>query len=194
VSRIAPKSRSVVETIGIGAPVIDVAAGDGAVWTANGSDGTVTEIDPRTNAVVQTIDLRGPDQLAPDETHAVAIGAGAVWVAKGSREIVRIDPGTGLVTAIDVRAQPADVAVFGDSVWTATSAERVLRIEPRTNRVVAEAAVGYPGSLAAGPGAVWVGTFPTTVWRIGEGSDPPRCLLARCRRRRERRVRRRRAL
>jgi YVTN family beta-propeller protein len=167
VSRVDPKSRTVVETIGIGAPVIDVAAGDGAVWTANGSDGTVTEIDPKTNTVVQTIDLRGPDELAPDETHAVAIGAGAVWVAKGSRRIVRIDPLTGLIAAtIDVRAQPADVAVSGDAVWTATSAERVLRIEPRTNQVVAEAAVGYPGSVAAGPDAVWVGTFPTTVWRI----------------------------
>jgi YVTN family beta-propeller protein len=172
VSRIDPETRRVVETIGIGAPAIDVAAGEGSVWTANGSDGTVTEIDPRTNAVVQSINLRGSDTLVPDETHAVAVGAGAVWVAKGARQIVRINPRTGSVSAtIDVGAQPADIAVSGDSVWTATAAERVLRIEPRTNRVVAEAAVaGFPISLSAGPEAVWVGTYPTTVWRIDPSS------------------------
>ncbi len=172
VSRVDLKTRRVIETIGIGAPAIDVAAGEGAVWTANGSEGTVTEIDPRTNTVVQSIDLRGSDTLVPDETHAVAIGLGAVWVAKGDRWIVRIDPRTGLVSAtIDVRAEPADVAVSGDSLWTATSAERVLRIEPRTNNVVAEAEVaGFPLSLATGPESIWVGTYPTTVWRIDPSS------------------------
>lgn len=172
VSRIDPKTRRVVETIGIGAPAIDVAAGEGSVWTANGSDGTVTEIDPQTNAVVQSINLRGSDTLVPDEAHAVAVGAGAVWVAKGAREIVRINPRTGSISAtIDVGAQPADVAVSGDSVWAATAAERVMRIEPRTNRVVARAAVaGFPVSLATGPDAVWVGTYPTTVWRIDPSS------------------------
>ena len=172
VSRVDPKTRRVVETIGIGAPAIDVAVGEGLVWTANGTDGTVTEIDPRTNAVVQSIDLRGSDTLVPDETHAVAVGAGAVWVAKGARQIVRINPRTGSISAtIDVGAQPADVAVSDDSVWAATGAERVLRIEPRTNRVVAEAAVaGFPVSIATGPDAVWVGTYPSTVWRIDPSS------------------------
>jgi YVTN family beta-propeller protein len=171
VSRVDPKSRRVIETIGVGAPVIDIATGAGAVWTANGTEGTISEIDPRTNSVVQSIDLRGSDALAPDETHAVAVGAGSVWVAKGAREIVRLDPRTGFVTAtIDVGAQPADVAVLPDSVWTATSAERVLRIEPRTNRVVAEAPVGFPVSIATGPETVWVGTFPNTVWRIDPSS------------------------
>ena len=172
VSRVDPKSHRVVETIGIGAPVIDVAVGEGAVWTANGTDGTVTEIDLQTNTVVQSIDLRGSDTLVPDEAHAVAVGAGAVWVARGAREIVRINPRTGLITAaIDVGAEPADVAVLGESVWTATSADRVLRIEPRTNRVVAEAEVsGFPTTLATGPETVWVGTYPTPVWRIDPSS------------------------
>jgi DNA-binding SARP family transcriptional activator/streptogramin lyase len=172
VSRVDPETRRVVETIGIGAPAIDVAAGEGAVWTANGSDGTITEIDPRTNTVVQSIDLRGGDALAPDETNAIAVGFGSVWVARGAREILRIDPRTGAISAtIDVHAQAADVAVSKDSVWTATSAERVLRIEPRTNNVVAEAALaGFPVSLAIGPGTVWVGTYPTTVWRIDSSS------------------------
>ena len=53
-----------------------VAVGEGAIWVANVDDGSVSKIDPNTNASVQTIAVgRGPD--------SVTVGAGFVWVANG---------------------------------------------------------------------------------------------------------------
>jgi streptogramin lyase len=52
-----------------------IAVGDGAVWVANGGDGTLMRIDPTRNVVVQTIEIgKGVD--------GVAAGAGYVWVSR----------------------------------------------------------------------------------------------------------------
>jgi YVTN family beta-propeller protein len=54
VTRIDPASGS-VRTIEVGARPSAVAVGNGAVWVANSGDGTVSRIDPATNAVVKTL-------------------------------------------------------------------------------------------------------------------------------------------
>ena len=50
-----------------------VAFGDGAVWTGNWMDGTVSRIDPRTNTVTTKVPVGAPQ--------ALAAGAGSVWVS-----------------------------------------------------------------------------------------------------------------
>jgi predicted Ser/Thr protein kinase len=52
-----------------------VAVGPGAVWVANGGDGTLSEIDPARNIVVKTIEV-GPG------VDGVALGDGYVWVSR----------------------------------------------------------------------------------------------------------------
>jgi YVTN family beta-propeller protein len=159
VSRIDPETREVVKTIGIGSPVVDIAVGSQAVWTANGSDGTVSRIDPRTDVVVETFDLSGPDELAPDETYALAVGTGSLWIASGA-SVLRIDPDTGdVVKRFDfaVGAQAVALDAGGDEIWVATTGERALRIEPRTNAIGTSVPIGFPYSIATTKNSVWIG-------------------------------------
>jgi DNA-binding beta-propeller fold protein YncE/predicted Ser/Thr protein kinase len=56
-------------------PTGTAAVGEGAVWVANGGDGTLMKIDPKRNAVVKTIQVgQGVD--------GVAVGDGYVWVSR----------------------------------------------------------------------------------------------------------------
>ena len=67
--------------------------GGGAVWTRSGSElgnpgtGKVTEINPDTNRVVQTIDLGRSDWIKA--------GKDAIWVQNGAHELTRLNPATG---------------------------------------------------------------------------------------------------
>ena len=76
---------TVVRTIGIGAPAIDLDVGPDALWTANGSDGTLSRIDPSRDAVVETLDLRGPNELLTNTTHAVAVSTDGTSPALAQR-------------------------------------------------------------------------------------------------------------
>jgi YVTN family beta-propeller protein len=63
----------VVARIPVGQGPSDIAVGEGAVWVANYLDGTVSRIDPATNAVAEAFPVgRWPDH--------VAVGEGSVWV------------------------------------------------------------------------------------------------------------------
>jgi YVTN family beta-propeller protein len=55
-----------------------IAVGGGAVWVANAGDGTVSRIDPETNAVVATITIGGTPV-------GIAFGGETVWVAVAER-------------------------------------------------------------------------------------------------------------
>ena len=80
VSRIDAVRREVIRTIGIGAPAIDLAVATDAVRVVNGSDGTVSRIDPSADAVVATIDLRGssePSGTRPTRSTPMTIPSGS---------------------------------------------------------------------------------------------------------------------
>ena len=171
VSRIDPETLEVVRTIGIGVPASDIAVGEGSVWVAS-SSGVLVRIDARTNAVTETLDLGGPDELAPFGVYGVATGAGAVWAASGSRQVLKIDPRTNeVLQRVDVPETPADVAFGAGDVWAVHIGARVLRIEPRTGKVTGVVpAATAPIAMAVGQGSVWVTDAPFDggglVWRI----------------------------
>jgi YVTN family beta-propeller protein len=104
-----------------------LAVGEGAVWVASRAltftstyiksqvpirRGTVSRIDPRTNAVVATIPV-GADPFG------IAVGEGSVWVAnRRGFSISRIDPRTNkVVAAIPVGNRPQGVAAGAGAVW-----------------------------------------------------------------------------
>ena len=69
----------------------DVAVGEGAIWVSNADSNSVSRIDPRKPAVVQTI----PVGSSPS---GIVTGNGAVWVANSLDSTVsRIDPATNTV-------------------------------------------------------------------------------------------------
>jgi peptide/nickel transport system substrate-binding protein len=147
-----------------------VAAGDGAVWVTNTDADTVSRLDPKTNAVVQTINVgNGPE--------GIAVGAGSVWVANSlSGTITRIDTQTNdVVKTIPVGNQPTGVAFGLNGVWVTDAADRtLLRVDPKTG------ASGKPltieqgaDAVAVGNGSVWVtsGGSPGNVTRVDPTID-----------------------
>ena len=154
VSRIDPKTDTVVDTIHVGNGPSGVAVGYGSVWVTNSSDGTLSRIDAVSDAVVKPIPLDGG---ATD----VAVGLGAVWVTDAMNgRVLRVDPQTNQVVApINVGTGPSAISVGYGSVWVANSRDGTIsRIDPQTNQVVG----GDPGrqlgpsAIAIGAGGVWV--------------------------------------
>ena len=162
-----PGRNRLVAVVPVGTTPRGVAVG-GSVWVANSGDGTVSEVDPRTLEVVQTI---GIGAQATD----IAAGAGGVWVATGNdNTLVQIDPRTGAVLATLRLPQEKDqpttapaVAVGEGAVWVG-SGVRLLKIDPDTGTIVAGLSqLGFGHGvidIAVGLGAVWIAD-PTRAGR-----------------------------
>jgi YVTN family beta-propeller protein len=74
VLRIDPATSTLDDVINVGKRPVGLATGGGSVWVANGGERTISEIDPRTNEVVNTI----PTQYYPT---SVAYGHGFLWAS-----------------------------------------------------------------------------------------------------------------
>jgi len=163
-------SGQAVADTAVGTGAHGVAVGAGSVWVTNTNGNSVSRIDPKTNAVVQTIAVaEGPE--------GVVVGGGFVWVADSlANAVSQIDPGTNtVVNSIPVGNGPSDVAFGLGQVWVTDSADRTLvRLDPVTGRVSARLTVeaGADG-VAVAFGSVWVtsGSSPGSVARIDPKTD-----------------------
>jgi peptide/nickel transport system substrate-binding protein len=138
----------------LGASPGSIAYGQGSVWVTMPNHDSVSRIDPKTNAVEQTIGAGGGPT-------GIAVGGGFVWVANSlAGTVSQIDPQTNggqVVGIVAVGNGPTAVAYGLDGVWVANSVDRtVVRIDPRTG------ATGRPipvdagaDAIAVGDGAVW---------------------------------------
>jgi YVTN family beta-propeller protein len=131
-----------------------LAYGAGAVWVSNGSDGTVSRINPHTHAVVQTISVGSSPT-------AITVTGEDVWVVNGGDGTVsEIDALSNTVVGrpIQVGNLPTAIASGPSGVWVANTADdTVLRIDPATGAVSSPIAVGgQPDGIAVGPQTVWV--------------------------------------
>ena len=152
VARINPVSRrgGVVGYADFGSAA--VAYGEKALWIANQTANTVSELNPLTNAKVWNPGVGR-------EPSGVTVGDGAVWVAdNGDDAVSRVDPHAQSVTSIPVGHAPVGIDYGGGAVWVANSGDgTVSRIDPATSRVVKTINVGgKPVGIAAGDGFVWV--------------------------------------
>jgi peptide/nickel transport system substrate-binding protein len=84
---------------------------------ANAADGTVSRIDPRSNAVASTVPVGG-------EASALVATRDAIWAGRTARgALVRIDPRTSKVTeTVGLDVPPAAMVSAGSRVWVATGA------------------------------------------------------------------------
>jgi YVTN family beta-propeller protein len=172
VSRIDPHTRKVVATIGVGADVSDVAVGFGAVWVADGNDGTVTRIDPKSNGPAGVLSVGRRNSLEPNPVFSIAAGLGSVWITRGNA-VVRIDPGTGSVTASFPVPAPVSMAVGDGALWVGTQDERLLRLDPRAGKQTGVLALPAPAAaIAVSADGVWVALDPgeAQVWHVDPSS------------------------
>jgi peptide/nickel transport system substrate-binding protein len=122
------------------------------VWVAGEESGTISRIDPRSNEVVDAIQVgNGPS--------ALAVGLGAVWSAnRQDGTVSRIDPVASRVTdTVTAGRAPAALAIAGDALWVADATGAVRRLDPHTRRVTHTVRTGAsPAGLVAVDGALWV--------------------------------------
>ncbi len=145
-------------------------AGFGAVWVANGFDGTITHIDSKNGRAR----VFKPEPRASGRVQ-LAIGDGTVWAASQDGVLSRLDPrsqrATGTVTGI---GRPNALAAGLGSVWLAEATQdTILRIGPTPGGVVRPIPIGGIGEgIAVGDGSVWVVTpSPSRLWRINPSTD-----------------------
>ena len=130
--------------------------GEGFLWSVT-ADGTLEQIDPDDQEVVQTIGVG----VHPG---GLAVGEGSVWVTDAeSPTLLRIDARYGSVDRIGLRPKPlrdlagaGGVSVGAGSVWVAQGYSRVLRIEPRTGRVEHSFPVEEASDALFADGKAWL--------------------------------------
>lgn len=136
---------------------------DESVWVSNRPKNSVSRLDPKTNAVVDTISVGNLP------CSGLAAGFGSLWVPNcGDQTLSRIDLKTGKVTAtipIGIGDSEGGLAAGAGSIWIMTDKKGTLaRLDPASNKVVAEIQLP-PGSFAVafGESAVWVTSTETNV-------------------------------
>ena len=157
--------------VSVGSPA-GLAYGDGSVWAVNGTEGTVSRINPATHAVVDQI----PVGSAPS---AVAVTGENVWVTNsGDGTVSRINAAAdAVVQTTPVGNVPVAIASGPSGVWVTNSGDdTVNRIDPLTGKVTRTVQVGgHPDGIAVGPDAVWVANGEDgTVTRIDPATGQPR--------------------
>ncbi|HEY5815605.1 MAG TPA: serine/threonine-protein kinase [Solirubrobacterales bacterium] len=164
---------SVSDPIEVGRPPLRLAVGAGSVWVTSAPDGTLSRIDPATEA------LSGEPLRLSTGIAGVTTGAGAVWVASPrSGEVLRVDPTTERVTArVNVGGSPGAIVFGGGRVWvTDDDGGGVTAINPSGPRVFKHDIPPHvaPLRLAFGAGAVWVSSASTgDVRRIDPATATP---------------------
>jgi peptide/nickel transport system substrate-binding protein len=149
---IDPANGHIVAQAPVGHAPDAAVAGGGSVWTANGSDGTVSRVD-RGGRQVTTIDVGG-------EPTALAFSNGSLWVADGeNRRVEQVAARTNRVVRIwPAGNAPRGVAIAGGALWITSAVDgQVERFDlapgSRLHRIDVP---GAPAAIAAGAGAVWV--------------------------------------
>jgi len=130
-----------------------IVVSDSAVWVLSEDLGSVTRINPATNAVAAQIDIGSG-------FGAVGLANGAVWVLNRNDSVVRrIDPGSNRVVAtIPIPPPDGYLTASSGTVWVASLASNVVRkIDPETNQVIATLPIdGGPSNMAVGAGSLWI--------------------------------------
>ncbi len=153
-----------------------VAAGAGGVWVSDGSS-RVYRVDPQSARVTGTPNLG----TAID---GLAVAGNALWAISGSAAtVLRLDPGTGRVTArISIVSRPGlespypiAIAAGAGFVWVLNAnSGTVTQIDPTARGIQSSIPIGIdrdPLRLAAGAGAAWVANGDGTLSRIDPSSS-----------------------
>jgi len=147
-----PVTTRAVETFDVDST--DFLVADDTYLYARREAGVVEVIDPRSAAVVRSVDLGG------HEGQGIGVGFGAVWVGAPDG-VARVDAEAGAVTAVaevvKVREQSHLAAAFG-SLWVLTGdGTELVALDPETAEVERTVGLSVRGNdLAASADALWI--------------------------------------
>src|SRR5262249_43586283 len=108
-------------------PLLDIAAGDGAVWASG--NGLVIRIDPRTGRTTASIAVPaqpGPPAFPGGAVGLLALASGSLWVTAagpGGDRVLRISTRTARLAGpgIAVAGTPLGLAASGLTLWVVTT-------------------------------------------------------------------------
>jgi streptogramin lyase len=139
----------------------------GAVWAISYQAGTLSRVDPQSNAVTRTVQL--------PRAASVLANADAIWVVgyggPAEAAIYRVEPGTGRVVATIAGTELCcDLAADEGGLWAVDPRGAVLRVDPATNTIVRRVDVAmdrnaHINAVYAG-GSVWVSSDTTPLTRV----------------------------
>ena len=129
--RIDAATSDVVEAISLGSTADALAVGDGSVWVASARERVLAQIDPRTNTVLNEVDV------SPASPGFLAAGEGSVWVGRVDSlgKLWKYDPRTAALSEVPDIA-PLGVATGEGAVWVPASPKAVVKISPTTGEAV----------------------------------------------------------
>jgi virginiamycin B lyase len=110
--RVDPATHKVTSRIPVGKAPRFLAVGEGAVWTLNQGEGSVSRVDPSTNQVVATIEVGKPGKGGD-----ISVGEGFVWVTAIKVPLTKIDPATNKVVVQFVGDGGDALRVGQGAIW-----------------------------------------------------------------------------
>jgi virginiamycin B lyase len=126
VVRVDPRTNLVTDVVKVGPNPRFTTVGEGAIWTLNQGDGSVSRVDVKTRKLVTDIQLG-----VPGGGGEIAYGQGHVWVTVFEIPLTQIDPATNRVTKQWTGLGGDAVRVGHGSVWLSNiRQENVWRLDP----------------------------------------------------------------
>jgi streptogramin lyase len=140
-----------------------VVSGASSIWMVTDASGTLSRIDPDTNAVVAEIAVAAGSS-------AIVFGDNSIWLTSESKDVLtRVNGDTNVVLeTIKVGHGPVAVATGVGSIWTLNGGDGTIsRVDPKTNKVtqtIKTSVTAKSGAIAVGEGSVWISApgFPLT--------------------------------
>jgi YVTN family beta-propeller protein len=124
--KISPYTVVTSEIIKVGKSPRSIAIGEGAVWTLNAGDDSVSRVDPKTNKVANTIKIG-----APVAGGQIAVGEGSVWVSAPGTPLARIDPRTNHVVQLFTGEGGGAILVAQGAIWITGTPKAIWRLDPK---------------------------------------------------------------
>ena len=142
-----------------------ITASSDSIWIVPDKKGTLTRIDPRSNAVRQRIAI-------PPGSYNPLFSGGMIWITGvDSNVLTVVDASSGDVLAsLPVGPKPRFLTSGNGSVWTLNQGDgTITRVDASTKKLTATIHVGIPGvggEICYGADSVWTAKFGIPLSRI----------------------------
>jgi virginiamycin B lyase len=134
-------------------------------WIVTDENGTLTRVNPKTNAVQQKISI-------PSGSFNPLFSEDIIWITGVDRNVLTaVDAATGeLLDSIPVGPNPRFLTAGGGSIWTLNQGDGSLtRVDVKSRTVMATITLGIPGpggDICYSADSVWTSVFGVPLSRI----------------------------
>jgi streptogramin lyase len=157
-----------------------VDGGDGTVWVGSAYKGTVVQVDAKTLAVRDRVELGGRS------AEILAVGGGSLWVTEPNpsgqpfppESLVRLNLATDAVQRRFPIRVPNMVRYGRGAIWVGNFVDGELtEIDVGTNRMTRARVCSEPSDQVVAFGSVWIACVSDGVWRLDPVSLRPTAVL-----------------